>query len=1032
MEKFHRTRQRVDLRVALLACIALSCCHSTFALNPELDINQYAHTSWKIREGFTKGQTSTVAQTADGYLWLGTEFGLLRFDGVRAVPWQPPSGERLPAGRIGSLLAARDGTLWIGTDKGLASWQHNKLTLWPELTGQIVWALMEDHEGAIWAGSIGVPTGRLCAIQKGRADCAGEDGAVGSGATGLYEDKKGNVWVGVVNGILRWKPGVSTFYSLPNNPNGIRSFSEDYDDDLLIGTSTGVIRFVSGKIESYWMATTPQQLNANKLLRDRDGGFWIATDGQGLVHVHQGKTDVYTQLDGLSGDRLVVIFEDREGNIWVATNKGLDRFHDVSVSTFSAKQGFADGMSTVLADRDGSVWLAAPRVGLFRWLKGQFTIFGERGTPRTTAGVKRDSRQSGVLPNSIFEDPRGRIWTSTVTGIGYFENDRFISVSGIPGGPVHSIAADASGNIWIANQDSGLYVVSPEGNVQHIPWTQLGRNDFANAVAGDLQRKGVWLGFYHGGIAYFEDGRIRASYSGTDGLGKGNVFNFRLDPDGTLWIATEGGLSRLKNGQVATLTSKNGLACDPVHWVIEDDDHYFWLSSPCGLERIARTELDAWAVAMDRDKNSTRMVQPTLFDSSNGLQPLAVCCGYSPVAAKSLDGRLWFKAPDGVSVVDPRHLAFNKLPPPVHIEQIVADHQTYEATSEANGRVSLPPLIRDLQIDYTALSLVAPEKIRFRYKLEGYDKDWQDVGNRRQAFYTNLPPRNYRFRVMACNNSGVWNETGAFLDFAIAPAYYQSTWFRVVLGVAFVLVLAALYQMRVRQVAATVRGRMEERLAERERIARDLHDTFLQGVQGLILKFDAAAKQIPPDEPARQAMDNALDRADEVMAEGRDRVRNLRDTNLSLGDLPTAFTRVVDENSQDGKVTFRTVVEGRVRELSPIVLEESYCIGREALINALAHSQGHNVEAEFTYSRQQFRLRIRDDGRGIESEILEAGGRPGHFGLQGMRERADRINAQLKLWSGADTGTEVELLVPATTAYGKIDREKSRSWFRFR
>jgi signal transduction histidine kinase len=420
------------------------------------------------------------------------------------------------------------------------------------------------------------------------------------------------------------------------------------------------------------------------------------------------------------------------------------------------------------------------------------------------------------------------------------------------------------------------------------------------------------------------------------------------------------------------------------------------------------------------------MVQSTLFDSSDGVRPLAVCCGYSPVAAKSQDGRLWFKSPDGVSVADPRHLAFNKLPPPVHIEQIVGDRQTYEATSAVNGQVRLPPLVRDLQIDYTALSLVAPEKVRFRYRLDGYDRDWQDAGNRRQAFYTNLRPGNYTFRVIACNNSGVWNETGAALSFYIKPAFYQTYWFLLLCLLSVAGLIWLVHVARVRRVAAIYKGHMEGRIAERERIARDLHDTFLQGVQGLILKFDAATKQIPRHEPARQAMENALDRADEVMAEGRDRVRNLRDATLTLRDLPAAFTRVVNENSPDGKVTFRTVVEGRLRELNPIVLEESYAIAREALINALTHSGGRNVEAEITYDRQQFRLRIRDDGRGIEPEILKAGARPGHFGLQGMRERADRIDAQLRLWSRAETGTEVELLVPATTAYRRTNSEKNQ------
>jgi signal transduction histidine kinase/streptogramin lyase len=747
------------------------------------------------------------------------------------------------------------------------------------------------------------------------------------------------------------------------------------------------------------------------------------------MHVHQGRTDFYARVDGLSGDRISTLFEDREGNIWVATLNGLDRFRDFTAATFSAKQGFAEFAVSVLAARDGSVWLANPQ-GLFRWLNGQFTIFGERGADAITGSGKRKATLNGLNPNSLVEDARGRIWVSRQGGIGYLDNDRFISVSGIPGGNVHAMAADAKGNLWIANQDSGLYGLSPDLKVQHIPWGELGRKDFAYALGGDSLHKGIWLGFYQGGIAYLEDGQIGASYTAANGLGNGAVRSFQFDPDGTVWIATEGGLSRLKNGQVATLSSKNGLPCDGVQWVMEDDEHSFWLPSPCGLLRIARTELDAWAAAVDKDRNSLRMVQSDVFDSSDGVRSRSFGGGYTPAAAKSLDGKLWFTNDDGVSVLDPRHLPFNKLPPPVHIEQITADRIPHDVTAENNGSLSLPALSRDLEIDYTALSLVAPEKILFRYKLEGYDRGWQDAGNRRQAFYTNLPPRNYRFRVIACNNSGVWNETGTFLDFTIAPAYYQTTWFRVLLALAVLLGLFAIYRLRVRQVAQQVRAGMEGRLDERERIARDLHDTLLQSVQGLILKFHAGIKQIPPEISARATMEKALDQADLVLAEGRDRVRNLRATATSLDDLPAAFKRIAEETSEGRGTTVRTVVEGNVRELHPLVQEESYCIGREALINALTHSGGRNVEVEITYEPRQFRLRVRDDGRGIDRKILEEGGRPDHWGMQGMRERANKIGAELKVWSGHETGTEVELTVPGATAYEGDHGKSKLSWFR--
>jgi len=987
-----------------------------FALDPSLDVNQYSHTAWKIREGFAKGEILSIAQTPDGYLWLGTQFGLLRFDGVKAAPWQPPGEQRLPSSYIFSLLATRDGTLWIGTWNGLASWKEGKLTQHAELAGHYIFGLIEDREGTIWASgfSNSPQGGKLCVIRTANIQCYGEDGTLGRGAFTLYEDSKGNLWAGVKEGLWRWKPGPPKFYPLPGEPNGIQALGEDPDGTLLVGWNGGIYRFVEGKTDAYPLPGVARQFRATRILRDRDGGLWIGTVRHGIVHVHQGKTDVFAQSDGLSGD-VGALFEDREGNIWVITINGLDRFRDFAVATFSASQGLSNALVTsVLADRNGGIWLSTPG-GLNRLSAGQIKTY-------------RIGMRLNDVPNSLFQDKDGRIWISTPVGFGHLENGRLTPKGGIPGGPVLSVAQDKAGTLWFTNEEFGLFHLLPGGEVQQIPWSRLGYQDHASALAADPAHGGLWIGFFLGGIAYFEDGQIRVSYTPADGLGEGRVGAFLFDHDDALWISTEGGLSRLKKGRIATLTSKNGLPCNTVHWAMEDDDRSFWLYMPCGLARIDRAELDAWV------SHPKRMIHPSVFDSSDGVRSLATGGHFSPQVAKSQDGKLWFLPWDGVSVVDPRHLPFNKLPPPVHIEQITADHKIFDTTADANGKLRLPPLIHELEIDYTALSLVAPEKVRFRYKLESWDRDWQDAGNRRQAVYGNLSPGNYRFRVMACNNSGVWNEAGTFLDFSVAPAYYQTLWFRLSCVFVFLALLAGLYRLRVRHLAGQFNLRLEERVNERTRIARDLHDTLLQNFQGLMLKFRVLAFLLP-DRPAeaRKMLEEVIEQARTAITEGRDAVHGLRSSLVTANDLAHAISTLGEQLNADqtGQQSpdFRVRIEGATREIVPLLRDDVYRIAGEALRNAFRHAHPRHVEVEIRYDQHQFRLRVRDDGTGIDARVLAGDGQPGHYGLPGMHERAKLIGGKLEVWSELDSGTEVELTIPGSLAYvGSPVKRRFRFW----
>src|SRR5260221_899169 len=402
----------------------------------------------------------------------------------------------------------------------------------------------------------------------------------------------------------------------------------------------------------------------------------------------------------------------------------------------------------------------------------------------------------------------------------------------------------------------------------------------------------------------------------------------------------------------------------------------------------------------------------------------------TPQRTKARDGKLWFITSDGVTMVDPKNLGTNTLPPPVHVEQVVADRKVYEPS----GQLALPPRVRDLTIDYTALSLVAPEKMLFRYKLEGRDGDWQDAGNRRQAFYTDLPPRNYRFRVVACNNSGVWNETGAFLDFSVAPAYYQTIWFRSLCVAAFLALLWVLYQLRLRQLAREFNAGLEARVGERTRIARELHDSLLQGFQGLMFRLQAVRDLLPGRaNEAMQALDIALERGDKAIAEGRDTVSDLREPIMGDSDIAQALTALGEElalQSGNGLLPcVRVLLEGKQRELNPMLRDEIYRSAGEALRTAFRHARAQKIEAEITYRDSEFLLHVRDDGGGIDPAFANQGSRAGHWGLPGMRERAKSFGGKLDVWSEHGAGTEIELRVPGAIAYGTSEpRRRFRLW----
>ena len=973
-------------------------------LSASYDVSRYGHAKWTLRDGGLPGYPRSIAQTRDGFLWLATDVGLQRFDGVRFTSWEPPAGSSLP-GVVVRLLATRDGSLWIGTDRGLARWNDGVLSAYRELDGEVVFALAEDHHGAVWAGThAGQDNARLCSIQGENVDCEGDGGRLGRFVLALHEDAAGELWVGADTGLWRWGEAAPTQYVVAGPFSTVNALVDDGGGAIVVATTRQLARLVDGRLEPFPVDDDLQEVRPISLLRDRRGGLWIGTQDNGILHVRDGRTHRFERIDGLSGTAVVDIFEDREGNVWVATFGGLDRFRETAVGRLSTGQGRnSDVVLSVLATADGGVWMSTIN-GLERWSEGVVQGYSLPG-PGDNGGV-----------GSLFKDSHDRMWASSSLGLFSFEpGGRPVRTSlPTPMRYVQAFAEDAGGTLWVSDVTRGLFALRGS-DVEVVPWSTFGGNH-ARALFADPSG-GLWLGFVGGGVSRLQNGQVQRTYSSADGLGAGDVNNIHDDRHGALWVATEGGLSRIAGGRVDTLDVRSGLPCDAVNWSVEDDAGALWLQTNCGLVRVERDELDAWI------SDPATSVDLVAYDASDGAVGYADLGSYGPKVTRAADGRLWFAGFDGVGIVDPRALPSNPVPPPVHIERIVADGVTHAPPAAAR----LPARVRDVSIEYTALSLGAPEKVAFRYRLEGRDDDWVEAGNRRQAFYTDLPPGSYRFRVIAANDRGVWNEDGAAWAFSVAPAYYQTNAFSLAAVAGVILGLTLLYRLRLRRVTAQLHARLQARLDERERVAQALHDTLFQGFVSSSMQLYAVAGEIA-DEGARSKLTRVLRRMSRIIDEGRESVSALRAPHGD-DDLESALARDAEHFKGERQIDVRLAVKGKPRRLHPLARDAVYQISREALANTFRHARAKRVEIDVEYSRDDLTVRVRDDGRGMAPRVVDDG-RPGHFGLPGMRERAERMGAVLRLWSREGAGTEVEIHVPAGTAFPNASPGRGGRWWR--
>ena len=976
-------------------------------LDPGKRISQFAHTTWRIQDGVLPGLPEAITQTTDGYLWIGTFEGLVRFDGVRFVPWSVLHKEVLPDYRIFSVYGAHDGSLWIGTARGLVSWKNGRLSTYLEPAGRIN-SIVEDDSGNIWIARSHVEDelGPLCEVVHNKLKCYGKgDGISFPSANKMARDQAGNIWIGGFAGLSRWTPRSSNAYfqkqfQKSNGLMGAIAIAADQQVGVWasvegIGSGLQLQRFVKNDWEAYRL---PGFGNADPgvtaLFIDRDHTVWVGTARHGIYRIAGNNVDHFSSGDGLSSDAIPGFYQDREGTLWVATSKGVDRFRDVRATTFSIREGLAaDSVSTVLAGREGRVWIG--NSGALNFLNK-----GKLGAIRTGAGLP------GRDVTTMFEDHAGRLWIGVDYGFWVYEHGQFHSIT--KGNVVFTITEDIEHNIW-ARVGKQLLRIQDLQIREEISLPEI--SQIITMVADP--NGGLWWALSNGDLVHYRRGKLE-KFPPHEGANPREIRALLVGADGSVLGATDEGLVRWKDGTRNILTSRNGLPCNEIYTLVNDDSDSVWLYTKCGAVAIRNSEIEKWW-NQPQSTVSTRTLD--VFDGAQpGLTPL------QPQATRSSDGRLWFANDSLLQMIDPKRLGENRIPPPVHIEQIIADRKSY-----GPGQIDFSSATRDLEIDYAALSLVVPQKVQYRYKLEGHDRDWQDPGIRRQAFYNDLPPGKYKFHVIASNNDGVWNNDGDSLEFNIIPAFYQTNWFVLLCSVLTICLIWAAYRWRVRLISRRLDMQFEERLAERTRIAQDLHDTLLQGVLSASIQLHVADDYVPPDSPAKPLVQRVLELMKHVIDDGRNTVRGLRSPKEGLQDLDQALSRVPQELAVQRPVDFRVIVEGGSRILHPVIRDEVYRIGREALANAFRHSGANNIEVELEYAVHQLRVLVRDNGCGIDEHVLRSG-REGHFGLSGMHERAERIGGKLKVWSRAAAGTEVELCVPGHVAFRPHTAKEKRSW----
>jgi signal transduction histidine kinase/ligand-binding sensor domain-containing protein len=1036
--------------VGLCACL-LFLCVSAYGIDPDQKLADLYHTAWTFKDG-APSEIYALAQTTDGFLWLGTATGLFRFDGIRFELFKPQSGQAFPQRSIASLFAVPDGGLWVGYRYGGVSLiEGGTVTDYSTRDGfpsHTVLAFARDKSGAIWAAA---EKGGLARFEGSRWRMIGADWGFSGEADTVFVDHAGTVWVGTPTSVLYLANGEHHFQIAARHLRPVvESLAEAPNGRLWMAEGGYGVRPLPLPGKQDRRSGPAVLVGAPSIIFDNRGSLWITTAGDGIRRVpypgrlhaptvhgpsawqfHNSEVELFAEESGLTGDYVHCVLQDREGNVWFGTSGGLDRFRQSPVTSVALQPiSFRGALpipslhsfttSALVAGDQQKLWVAGLGPQVLQQLQDDKVITQLRDEPvdcayrapngvvwvATPTSVIRIGHASLDTPDSNESTTGYRYFGSIISGDGLtVRRLRLPAVKGIAVSPqsrVRAITQDRMGRLWMS-LGSGTFRLERWG------WTSLesvgGPRGPATAEFTDSEGR-IWFGFTNT-IAMLDGDSVRV-FSGKDGVQLGAVTSI-AGKGRTIWVGGEFGLEYFDGSRFHPAGPRAGGAFSGVSGIVIDSDGGLWFSDSQGIVHIP---------SFPPGQPGADKADYEIYGSLDGLTSELRGSLASPSAVQTPDGRIWFATTKGLAWINPRRLVRNTVPPAVMIESVTVNERKYNASTT----VRLPPRTANLQIGYTATSLTVPERVRFRYKLEGQDKDWQNAGTRREAYYTRLDPGSYRFRVMACNNDGVWNESGTALNFVVLPAFDQTITFKILCVLVLAAVLWLLYLLRLRQATERIHQRLGARLDERERIARELHDTLLQSLQGLLLRFQAASNLLPGRaNDAKKKLDEAIRQTSLAIVEGRDAVQGLRSPVTVCSDLADAIRMIGDElcggAAETSAPDFEVIVEGMPKPLHPIVRDEVYRIAAEGLRNAFQHAESNRIEVEIHYDAIRLRMRIRDDGKGLEPRLLDGRGHPGHWGLQGMRERCGIIGGVFEIWSDRGSGTEIEVTLPANIAY---------------